>query len=611
MPTFHGRRRAAAALLLGTLTSCGGGGGGPKAPASTTTSLAMGLVASTVPTRRTVTISNVADAPASVLSGAVSGPFHFDPADVPTVLAARASADVGVVFTPTVIGLATGSVSATLDLGGGLSSTATIDVTADAEPVTYTLLEPAIAFGEVLLGTTRTRTVHLRNDATVSPMILTGAAVPLGFTLISPTPLPSSAAPGAELTVTLEHTATTVGATTDQLSLAVTNAGAPIALPVTATTGGEVVTDFGAKTLDASLRTAVMTVDVAADAISLSIEGVTAPGTVVGLAELIGPSGKVYENTSATGAYTWVPGDEVFSPTLPNTDKPAIQLEPGGGTYSFRLFRMQGTATTMNVRAIVERRPGDNAAVGRLDLDVWLANVLTPKASTAANDTRLQAILASLDTILAQSGIQIGDIRYHDITNPVYDDVTDPEFGPMLKLTSAEPDARMNLFFVRTALGGGVLGVSATLAGPRRNGTELSGVMSLYDSGYSASFIGLVAAHELGHFLGLYHTVESNGAHDFVDDTSECPSSGTNAACPTAGGGYLMHWQAVGGSAISSGQSRVIIGHPCIETDLPAITTLRASRVDARTADDVALLAQSPPETWCATCARCRTPKGK
>jgi len=604
-------RPIAFALLL-ALPACGGGGGGGGGPIPPTEAgLDMGVVSSTAPTRRTVAIENVRGVTVTATAVAGAPPFAIDAADLPALIPAHGTANLGVVFTPSATGPAAGDATVRLDDGAGDVREVVVHVTADAEAVVLSTTPSTLDFGEVLEGQVKTITLRVHNAATASAASLATASLPAGGFALVGTPLPATIAPGAQLQLDVRYTPTAVGAFGGFLSLGAAAGDAALSIPVAATTGGVVVTDYGTKSLDGARRTPTLTVDVPADAISLSLEGVMAPGNVGGLAELIGPSGKVYENTSSTGAYVWIPGDGVFSPTLPNTDRTDVQLEPGGGTYSFRLFRLSGTATTMAVRAIVARRPGATGAVGELDLDVWLAKALGAKAATAATDARLQAILATVDSILGPSGIRLGDVRYHDLADPTYDDVTDPEFGPMLELTAAESDPRLNLFFVRTALGGGVLGVSATLAGPRRNGTALSGVMSLYDGGYSTAFIGLVAAHEIGHFLGLYHCVEQDGSHDFVDDTAECPASGANAACPTAGGGYLMHWQAVGGTSITAGQTRVILGHPCVDADVPVVAAFHAAMFGRRAAADAAGLLEGRAGAWCGTCSRCRAPKGR
>ena len=143
------------------------------------------------------------------------------------------------------------------------------------------------------------------------------------------------------------------------------------------------------------------------------------------------------------------------------------------------------------------------------------------------------------------------------------------------------------------------------------NGTTVSGVMSVYD-GFSTGTIGLVAAHEIGHFLGLYHTVEQTGGHDFVDDTAECQASGTSAACPTAGGGYLMHWQAVGGTTITAGQGAVIRGHPLVEptpTGTPKFRPVQGGGGAVLKAHELFEL-WGFEDHWCGTCRAQAAAKG-
>jgi hypothetical protein len=589
-----------AAIVLGA--GCAGGGGGGSGDGPESLALDFGLVASTVETVRSLAVDNPFEGDAVATAGPGSGPFAMAPSFLPTSVPGGGSVVVDVVFTPAGPGLAAGTLSLRFVREGGAVEDVAVEATAEAEPVTLALLTPTLAFGEVAEGDAKVLPVRVRNDSTRSPATLSVASTPPeGFSLPAGA-LPVTLAPGATGEVPVRCAPGAVGPAGGTLSIGSGEPGGPLVVTLLASTGGEVVVEFGPQGLDAFGRTPLLRVDVPADAISLTLEG-TMPGAVVGLGECTGPGGRVYENVFSTGAYVWIPGEDVFSTTLPNTDRAEVQLVPGGGEYAFRLQRRSGFGSSMSVRAIVERRPGATGAVGRLDLDVWLANAIAPKAATAAGDARLQEVLDAVDTILQASGIRLGDVRYHDVTNPAFDDVTEAEFGPMLATTASAPSPRLNLFFVRTAFGGGVLGVAATIAGPKVNGTTSSGVMSLYD-GWPAATIGLVAAHEIGHFLGLYHTVEQTGEHDFVDDTPECPAVGTNAACTTAGGGLLLHWQAVGGTAISPGQGAVIRGHPHVEADfLPTGSLLLLRRGDL--ARPLALGGDPLPDGWCGTCVDC------
>jgi hypothetical protein len=75
------------------------------------------------------------------------------------------------------------------------------------------------------------------------------------------------------------------------------------------------------------------------------------------------------------------------------------------------------------------------------------------------------------------------------------------------------------------------------------------------------------------------------------------------------GGGYLMHWQAVGGTTITNGQARVIRGHAAMSPGSSAVSKRSGAPADLTlTADDVAELQALPPH-WCGTCAHCNVTK--
>ena len=51
------------------------------------------------------------------------------------------------------------------------------------------------------------------------------------------------------------------------------------------------------------------------------------------------------------------------------------------------------------------------------------------------------------------------------------------------------------------------------------------------------------AGHEMGHFLGLFHTTERNGIyHDPISDTPECSFTTANQCGQQYGADNLMYW---------------------------------------------------------------------
>jgi hypothetical protein len=581
--------------LLGVLGCSGGGDSGPPVPIAMVSGL--GLVRADAPSERTVAIPNPLSEAASVALVDATG--AFEPAAGALPATASAGADFALVVVVTPDGATDLAGELTVRFTGttsGWAQDVVVTLSATAEATAVALLTSAVDFGDVPIGESGTRTVSVRNPNQLTPIRVTGlSTLPAEFQL-GATGLPATLQPGQVLSLALTFAPTAPGVKDFDLSITHSEAAVPLVVAIAAessTWAPEFITSFGDVAI-AGGQTEWMEVDVPAHAISLSIEAVGSDLATFGLLGLEGPGGKVYENAQATGAFLWSPGQGVFTATLPNSDRTDVQLVQGGGTYRFRLYVFSGVASSVAVRAIVHNRPNGIAADGVLHLNVYLAeglNIPSPSGST-----RLQGILAEADRIFSQQGLRIGSVSYFDLDDSSFDEVgSDTEFGQLLKESAVAPEVRLNLFFVETALGGGVLGVAARVPGPALNGTHVSGVMVDYDYG-SATTAGYVTAHEVGHFLGLFHTVESDGTHDIIDDTLECPSSGTDSVCPTVGGGYLMHWSILGvDPIITDGQGRVMLGHPLVgPLDVLQMEALRAPPAAAGPLD-------LPPEGWCGT----------
>ena len=580
--------------------ACGGGGGGSLPPIEQV--VAMGLVRPDAPTQITVLLENPFDERATAEEDTEAnggGPFALGGNVLPRELGPSLSTFLPVVFTPPSPGTYEGELTVRFRSEGGRTQDVILDLSAETETPVLTLVTSAISFPTLFVGESSTRLIRLQNESSVSPIVVdTPNPLPSDFTggLANPTEL----GPGSILDIPVTYAPQTPGVYDFQLDIEHPLDIFPYRVRVTArcdTWIPEQVVDYGTVTLTGG-QTDWLEFDVPPDCISFSIEAIGPPTATPGLMNLEGPGGKIYENAQSTGAFLWSPALEgVFCSTLPNSDRSDVQLVPGGGTYRFRLFLFLGSASSLDIRVVIESRPQGFVDSGELPLNVFLAPGLG--ISDPEGDQRLQDILSRADEIFAQVGLRLGDVDYYQLSDAAYNEVSESEFPLLLLESATATERRANLFFVQTAFGGGVLGVAGTLPGPARNGTRVSGVMADFDYSTAAAS-GHIVAHEIGHYLGLFHTVESTGFQwDIIDDTVECPATGTSAACPTVGNDYLMHWQYFSSALpdITDGQARVILGHPLVEPTSPTagLTALALRRSPEPVFVDL-------PPGYCGTC---------
>jgi len=130
----------------------------------------------------------------------------------------------------------------------------------------------------------------------------------------------------------------------------------------------------------------------------------------------------------------------------------------------------------------------------------------------------------------------------------------------------------VNLFFVEDQPSSetAILGVSAGIPGPMGIASSWNGVLNfLYahaaGSSLNSQLLGETAAHEMGHWLGLYHTSENGGtSFDPIKDTAECPISRDNDSdgkvyaeeCEGYGADNLMFWTAWSSSSQAAGKKQ-------------------------------------------------------
>ncbi len=136
---------------------------------------------------------------------------------------------------------------------------------------------------------------------------------------------------------------------------------------------------------------------------------------------------------------------------------------------------------------------------------------------------------------------------------------------------------RINLFFIEDfiGVGAGIIGIASGIPGSLGISGSYNGVLNSLDAHVingklNSKLLGETAAHEMGHWLGLFHTTERNGREfDPLGDTPECPNSNASIAafgvrpsdCKDLDGTNLMFWagsRVLDQSTLTSNQIHII-----------------------------------------------------
>jgi hypothetical protein len=262
---------------------------------------------------------------------------------------------------------------------------------------------------------------------------------------------------------------------------------------------------------------------------------------------------------------------------LPSRDMQRVM--PGAYTSSHALLNDRTTmVATRRMRAMVQvkRAPGGVLPMGTVLLRVWFVGTRGISAATAMTNARFVAAVAEMRRIYAAAGLNVSIVGFVDATPA---DATrfgiidsNQELHELFTRTGGNPDPVLNLMFVRgissTAGLENAVGVAGTIGGPAGiNGTLASGVVVGWETtvGGRTDILPQVMAHECGHYLGLWHPVESQPGCTAAGQMMCSPFGGVDAITDTPTGAAavsnLMYWQAQGGTTISAGQGLVMRGH--------------------------------------------------
>lgn len=230
----------------------------------------------------------------------------------------------------------------------------------------------------------------------------------------------------------------------------------------------------------------------------------------------------------------------------------------------------------------------------RLDLNLFYVGAATLKPEGTRGPPLLAAALEELERIFEQADIFIGEVRQLSVPGKLPERGSDaaqgevssgfvrlisqyqvlPELPELLKLSAGAANTALDVFFVsdiETTTGAEIGGITAGtpvafgMHGGTGSGVVIASDMFVLDG--RVTELGRTLAHEIGHALGLFHTVEPNGVvFDPLPDTPACPltqDKDANASldareCAAYGGDNLMFPTTDAGDKLSEDQRAVL-----------------------------------------------------
>ncbi len=259
---------------------------------------------------------------------------------------------------------------------------------------------------------------------------------------------------------------------------------------------------------------------------------------------------------------------------VPNT--PAVPA--AAGTWRlvvghFAVVDDVAAAVDRPVRVVVLATPRRDH--GSLPLNVHLTGARGLSAASAPDDAFLQDALTVVRQTYARADIEVGPVSYLDLgaehqVVTLDDDECSGGDLPALLQSAAAPSPGLDLFVIEafrctiatTEVGDSIGGLAGALPGPAYvQGSSHAGVaIATQFAAGSGTRLGRVAAHEMGHFLGLYHTRESNvfgtdPIYDEIDDTFE-DAEGVRD--------NLMFFAVDESTALTLDQASVLRSHPLV-----------------------------------------------
>jgi len=289
--------------------------------------------------------------------------------------------------------------------------------------------------------------------------------------------------------------------------------------------------------------------------------------------KLVGPDGTLFIGAprTADGGSTDVarasPGPGTTTVLVPGSDDP--RAVPPPGHYQLELVTYDPVGYPLTQRqvaghvdrvAVVLKRP---ARGGLVDLTLHLAPESGLGVADGGGDAFVRGMLSRFEQVTRDKlGVALGQVRL--LTLPEDAGVSVTTLAESRGLWSAysvgAPTTRpINVMVVADlSFAGGVAGTSP--GPPGIYGRPTSGI-TLAPLGSGPTSTGVLLAHEVIHYLGLFHTSDSYFGPDLISDTPACADP-SGAGCPDERNLKFPYFPTREPLTLTLGQEKVLEGSP-------------------------------------------------
>jgi hypothetical protein len=258
--------------------------------------------------------------------------------------------------------------------------------------------------------------------------------------------------------------------------------------------------------------------------------------------------------------------------SIPQNDMPEATSMPAGKWK----IKFGGEGSNAHAKVRIQTTSDGTFHGGSLDLHLHIPaglrlNGRTVSATNAANNGDMSERVGVFYNELKRAfGIDRGKVSFHAASADLVtlnDEAAQSAAGAVSK---GFPDAQSaHLLLANDLQNGDLLGLSPGIPGAITvAGTAVSGIMAALYDGVSAQEDGNTWLHELGHFIGLQHTSESDGVNfDALADTAKCPGigNGDTSSCPDESN-LMFPTIFAGTPKVSKAQQIIFRGSPIYKT---------------------------------------------